>query len=71
MENTWKLEDIYASREGHTEKDAAALKAQIAEFSGYQGKLGDGPQMLLAILKKRDAGGDHEPYDRLLKPALP
>lgn len=54
MENTWKLEDIYASREAY-EKDAAALKAQIAEFSGYQGKLGDGPQMLLEILKKRDA----------------
>ena len=54
IENTWKLEDIYASREAY-EKDAAALKAQIAEFSGYQGKLGDGPQMLLEILKKRDA----------------
>ena len=38
IENTWKLEDIYASREAY-EKDAAALKAQIAEFSGYQGKL--------------------------------
>ena len=54
IENTWKLEDIYASKEAY-EKDAAALKAQIAKFSGYQGKLGDGPQMLLEILKKRDA----------------
>ena len=51
IENTWKLEDIYASREAY-EKDAAALKAQIAEKTGCN-------------------GGDHEPHDRLLKPALP
>lgn len=54
IENTWKLEDIYASQEAY-DKDVALLKTQILEFTGYQGKIGDGPQALLEILKKREA----------------
>ena len=53
IENTWKLEDIYASQESY-DKDVATLKAQISEFAGYKGKISDGPQMLLKILKKRE-----------------
>ena len=54
IENTWKLEDIYASGEAY-DKDVKALKEQIAEFSGYQGKISEGPEMLLEIMQKRDA----------------
>lgn len=52
-ENTWALEDLYASEE-EWKKDLAALKARLPEIQAFRGKLGSSAAELLAYLKLGD-----------------
>ncbi|MTH53235.1 oligoendopeptidase F [Bacillus mangrovi] len=53
-EDTWRLEDIFASDE-EWEKEFASLKAEIPKISDYQGKLADSSQSLYEGLKFQDS----------------
>src|SRR5947209_9666463 len=52
-ERTWRLEDIYASVEAW-EADAVALTPKIAALSGWAGRLREGSEALLGVLRARD-----------------
>ena len=53
VDETWNLADIYPSLEAW-EADVAAVPAQLAAVTAYQGRLGEGPA-LLGCLRARDA----------------
>ena len=50
----WRLEDLYASDQTW-EDDAQAIRQQLADFAGYQGKLGESSRSLFDALKAQDA----------------
>lgn len=53
VEQTWNLEGLYPTPEDW-EADLAAVDASLPDLSRYAGRLGDGPQELLACLRTRD-----------------
>ncbi|MDL4842932.1 oligoendopeptidase F [Aquibacillus rhizosphaerae] len=52
-ENTWKLEDIFASDQAW-EKELDDLKEQIPAFKAYQGKIAESAESLYGLLKLQD-----------------
>jgi oligoendopeptidase F len=50
----WRLEDIYPD-DAAWERDFAELQARLPSAAGHRGRLGDGPEALLAALTARDA----------------
>lgn len=49
----WRLEDIYASEDAW-EEDYKAVKSRLPDIEAFQGKLAEGADHLLALLKLRD-----------------
>ncbi|WP_338781091.1 oligoendopeptidase F [Metabacillus sp. FJAT-52054] len=54
VEDTWRLEDIFATDEAW-EKEFAELKTAIPKIADYQGKLGDSAQSLYEGLSYQDS----------------
>jgi oligoendopeptidase F len=54
VEETWNLQDIYATPE-HWDGDAARIEADIQVLSGYRGRLGQDAASLLACLRAQEA----------------
>lgn len=53
VEQTWKLEDIFAS-EADWEKELKAVEAELPAFGRELGRLGQGPAAVLAVLRKME-----------------
>ncbi|MDQ7793132.1 MAG: oligoendopeptidase F [bacterium] len=53
-EETWNLDDLFASTEAW-EAELASLEAAAAGVTAFKGKLGDGPAALLACLEAAEA----------------
>jgi oligoendopeptidase F len=53
QEHTWDLESIYATEEAW-EQDYQKVTEGVPKLAGFQGKLGESAQTLLAALKARD-----------------
>ena len=54
LEDTWRLEDIFATDEAW-EAEFAAVKQLIPSIREYQGKLADGAEVMLLALQQSDA----------------
>ena len=50
VEDTWKLEDLYASDEAW-ESEASTLEADRNELSSFAGHLSESPEMLFNYLR--------------------
>lgn len=46
LDQTWRLDDLFTSVE-EWEAERAAIEQMIPEVSEFQGRLGEGPQVLL------------------------
>ena len=53
LENTWRMEDIYAS-DAAWKEEYETLSAEYGKLSEYKGHLGDSADTLLSYLKLRD-----------------
>lgn len=52
-EDKWRLEDLYTTLDGW-EQDVAQLRAMTEQFVGYQGRLGESAEQLLAAIRLMD-----------------